>query len=158
MYTLNVFLSMHKFSNTGVGNLGVIKTFTILDSARNQASLSPNLSLNYHGHREERSTIFPGQTFILRMVNNIWRTTTGGSFLVFSAAVKWKLVLQINNQQNHPTEVPTRVYYSLLGWVQVSGAEALKHWRCLTRNPCISRPNLPHKAIFYDLHLFRIEN
>lgn len=97
MYTLNVFLSMHKFSNTGVGNQGVIKTFTILDSARNQASLSPNLSLNHHGHREERSTIFPEQTFILRMVNNIWRTTTGGSFLVFSAAVKWKLVLQINN-------------------------------------------------------------
>ena len=90
MYTLNVFLSMHKFSNTGVGNQGVIKTFTILDSANNQTSLSPNLSVNHHGHREERSTIFPGQTFILRMVNNIWRTTTGGSFLVFSAAFKWK--------------------------------------------------------------------
>ena len=30
MYTLNIFLSMHKFSNTGVGNQGVIKTFTIL--------------------------------------------------------------------------------------------------------------------------------
>ena len=157
MYTLIVFRLMHKLSNAGVGNQGVIKSITILDSARNQASLCPNLSVKHHGHREERSTIFPGQTFILRMVNNIWRTT-GGSFLVFSAAFKWNLVLQINNQQNHPTEVPNRVYYSLLGWVQVSRAEALKHWRCLTRNPCISRPNLPHEAISYDLHSFRIEN
>ena len=60
MYTLNVFLSMQKFSNTGVGNQGVIKTFTILDSANNQTSLSPNLSVNHHGHREREINDFPG--------------------------------------------------------------------------------------------------